>query len=161
MNRITILTVIIVLVLGFLYLTRPSKVVISESGKISGLVNKGRSALQGNKFWKDQLRKASEEYSKSLVPQPPSSGELRELFKKMREAETELNSRMSSLYSPEEQMANALRIKADSIERTAKWNALDNEGEKERVMATDKIRKIILAIETRLHIDRSQSLIKQ
>ncbi|HVN58088.1 MAG TPA: hypothetical protein VMT63_07310 [Bacteroidales bacterium] len=161
MNRTTVIAVILIIILGFLYLTRPKEIVISETGKVAGLINKGRSALQGGKFWKDQLHKASEEYNKSLVPRPPSSAELKDMYQKMREDQKALDARMSTLYSDEEKLANALRTKADSIERVAKWNSLDLQGEKEKVMATERIRKIILAIESRLKIDKSQSVIRQ
>ena len=160
MKRLTILLVIILLFLGFFFITRPGKVVITETGKVTGMFNKARASLQGDKFWRDQLRKASAEYTKSLVPQPPSSSELRELYQKMRDDQKALDARMASLYSPGEQLANSMRVRADSIERVEKWNSLDLEGEKEKVIATDRITKIVLVIESRLHIDKSQSVIK-
>ena len=160
MNRLTLVAVILVIILGFLYLTRPHKVVIDEKGKVTGIINKGRASLQGDKFWRSQLKIAVSEYDSSLVPRPPSSTELRDLYQKMREAQRELDSRMKSLLSPEELMANSLRIKADSIEKASKWNLLDSEDERAKVMETGKIRTIVLAIESKLRIEKSASAIK-
>jgi hypothetical protein len=137
---------------GFVFVSNPDKVVINESGNAEGLINKVRALVQGDRFWHLQLKMATEEYDKVNAPRLPSSAEIQELYKKLREAQAALDEKMKPLYTPEEQEANRLRIKADSIERTAKWQAIDDAAEAERVRDSDKIKIIIPLIEGKLHI---------
>jgi len=161
MNKLRIaLLIILVAFLGFAYFSNPGELVVTESGKIEGTTNKIRGLMQGKKFWRQQLKYAADIYNESLIPYPPSSIELRDLYHKMREVQKTLDTKMQSLYTPEEQMAILLRSQADSLERAGKWKQLDEAGEKERVMETERISKIVLAIETRLQIEKTQSLIK-
>ncbi len=161
MNKLRIaLLIILVAFLGFVYFSNPGELVVNETGKIEGTTNKLRALMQRKKFWKNQLSYASAIYNESILPHPPSSNELREIYRKMREVQKTLDTKMQSLYTPEEQMAILLRSQADSLERAGKWKQLDVAGEKERVMETDRISKIVLAIEARLQIDKTQSLIK-
>ena len=160
MRRIIILLVILGLLFCYFNFTGPGEIVINESGTVKGLINKGRSALQGERFWKSQLKIATAIYDSSRLPHPPSSTELKDMYQRMREDQRALDSRMSSLYTRDEQMANALRIKADSIERASRWNTLDEEDYKARIKSAESIEKKVKAIESRLHIDKSQSVIK-
>jgi hypothetical protein len=149
----TIFIVIVILILGgYLFISNPDKVVVNEAGKVEGLMNKARALLQRDRFWYLQLRLATEELNKNLAPQLPSSSEMQDLYKKMREAQAALDEKMKPLYTPAEQEANLLRIKADSIERSGKWRAIDDAAEAARAKESEKIKIIIPVIEAKLHI---------
>ena len=137
---------------GYLFISNPDKVVVSESGKVEGLMNNGRALLQRDRFWYLQLKMATEEYDSVTAPRLPSSAEMQELYKKLREAQAALDEKMKPLYTRDEQEANRLRIKADSIERTAKWRVIDDEAEAERAKESDRIKVIIPFIQAKLHI---------
>lgn len=55
------LTILLTVVLHYLYFSSPGWVVVNRNGEIHGLVNKAREALQGKKFWKDQLHEVRQE----------------------------------------------------------------------------------------------------
>jgi len=161
MNKLRIaFLIILVAFLGYVYFSNPRELVVNETAKIEGTTNKLRALMQRKKFWKLQLSYASVIYNESILPHPPSSTELRDIYHKMREVQKTLDTRMKSLYTPEEQMAIMLRTQADSLERAGKWKQLDEAGEKEKVMETERISKIILAIETKIHIEKTQPVKK-
>ena len=148
-----ILVVIALLVFGtYAFISNPDKVVIDESGKVEGLMNKARAMLQRDRFWHLQLKMATEEYDKVTAPRLPSSAEMQELYKKVREDQAALDEKMKPLYTMEEQEANRLRIKADSLERAGKWRVIDDAAEAERAKESDRIKIIIPFIEAKLHI---------
>ena len=151
MQRV-LMTIAVIVILGcYFYFTKPDSVVINEKGKVAGWVNKTRALVQGKKFWKSQLKMANEIYNKSIAPHPPSSAEIHKLYQKMREAENALDDKMKSLYSPEEKMAEQLRIKADSIERSAKWRSLDKTHDTLWQELSEKYKAIIPLIEAKLN----------
>jgi hypothetical protein len=161
MKRLSVFIVIVLVIFaGYLYFSKPGDVIIDETGKADGLMNRARAAIQGEKFWRYQLKLASEQYYSSLQPYTPSSTELIALYQKMREDLRALDEKMKTLYTPEELIANSFRVKADSIERAAKWRVLDADEEKTRIIETEKIKKIVEAIEAKLNIDKSQSVLK-
>ena len=148
-----ILTVTALLVLGgYSFVSNPEKVVVNEAGKVEGLINKARALLQGDRFWHLQLKMATEEYDKVSAPRLPSSAEMQELYRKLREDQAALDEKMKPLYTQAEQEANILRIKADSIERSGKWRVIDDAAEAERARESAKIKVIIPIIEAKLHI---------
>ena len=148
-----ILIVIALLVFGgYAFISNPDKVVINESGKVEGLMNKARALLQRDRFWHLQLKMATEEFDKVTAPRLPSSAEMQELYKKLREDQAALDEKMKPLYTLEEQEANRLRIKADSLERAGKWRAIDDVAEAERAREADRVKIIIPFIEAKLHI---------
>jgi hypothetical protein len=155
MYKTTIIIIAIIILCGYIYFSKPDKVVINEKGKVEGLLNKGRALLQGDKFWKLQLKLANDLYSKSLVPQVPSS-EMQNLYHKMAEDEKALNEKMKALYSPEEQMANSLRMKADSLDRAGKWRLIDNATIEEATREAEKFKIIIPLIESKLKVPDQQ-----
>ena len=156
MYKATVLLIAIIIFCGYLYFSKPDTVVINEKGKCEGLVNKARAFLQGDKFWKLQLKMANEIYSKSLAPHLPSSSEMQELYHKLLEDEKALNGKMKELYTPEEQMANLLRMKADSIERVGKWRVIDDATVVETMKDADKLKIIIPIIEAKLKSTKPQ-----
>ncbi len=150
MYKVTVFIIVIIILCGYIYFSEPDKVVISEKGNVEGIVNKGRAFLQGNKFWELQLKLANDMYNRSLVPQVPSSSEMQKLYHKLAEDEKALNEKMKPLYTAEEQMANLLRMKADSLERAGKWRIIDNAAIEENTKQTEKFRIIIPIIESKL-----------
>jgi len=60
-NVFLALMVILIVVLHYLYFSSPGRVVVNKNGKIYGLANNARAALQGKKFWKDQLYEVRQE----------------------------------------------------------------------------------------------------
>jgi hypothetical protein len=153
-----ILGLIIIIILGtYLYFSRPDTVVINEKGRVEGLVNKARALVQQNKFWKLQLKMASGILSKDLEPHLPSSADMQELYRKMREAEKALDDKMQPLYTPEELQANKLRIQADSIDRASKWRKVDEADEAIRLKEIEKFKIIIPIIEGKIRNENTPS----
>lgn len=150
MYKVTVIIIALIILLGYIYFSGPDKVVINEKGKVEGIVNKGRAFLQGDKFWKLQLKLANDMYNRCLVPQVPSSSEMQKLYHKLAEDEKALNEKMKALYTPEEQMANMLRIKADSLERAGKWRLIDEAAVEETTKAAERLKMIIPLIESKL-----------
>jgi hypothetical protein len=154
MYRLTLIVLVIIILGGYLYFSKPDTVVINESGKIEGLTNKARALIQRNKFWRFQLKMANERYNKSLEPHMTSTSDMRELYQRLRDDEKALDGVMKELYTPEEQMARSLRIKADSLEREGKWRLVDENDEKIRMNEIEKFKIIIPIIESKLNIPK-------
>jgi len=55
------LMILLIVVLHYLYFSSPGRVVVNKNGEIYGLTNKAREALQGKKFWRDQLDEVRQE----------------------------------------------------------------------------------------------------
>jgi hypothetical protein len=157
MYRLTVFILVVLIILsGYLYLSGPDTVVINEKGRVEGLLNKGRALIQGDKFWELQLKLANDRYSKSLEPQVPSSSEMQKLYRKVAEDENALNEKMKPLYTPEEQMANTFRMKADSLDRAGKWRQIDEAQVKANNLESEKYKILIPIIESKLRIKRQQ-----
>jgi hypothetical protein len=156
MYRVILVLIAIVILGSYLYFSKPDAVVINEKGRIEGLVNKVRALVQRNKFWKLQLKMASEILNKDLEPHLPSSNDMQELYRKMREAQRALDNKMKPLYTPEEQQAKNLRIQADSIDRASKWKKVDEADEAVRLKEIEKFKVIIPIIESKLHFVKPQ-----
>ncbi len=154
MKKVILAAVVLAILAGYLYLSNPGKVVINEKGKVEGVVNKARAFIQGSRFWHLQIVLIGEEYNRIQAPQKPSSADMQELYKKMREAERALDEKMKVLYSAGEEEALQLRIKADSLERSEKWKHIDDEAEYARMKRLEKLKKVIPVIEERLHIPK-------
>jgi hypothetical protein len=150
MYKATVTIIILIIFCGYIYFSKPDTVVINEKGRCEGLINKARALLQGNKFWELQLKMANDLYNKSNAPQLPSSSEMQTLYRKLYEDEKALNEKMKALYTPEEQIANMLRMKADSIERVGKWRIIDDAAVAETRKEADKYKKLIPIIEAKL-----------
>jgi len=155
--RVTLILIIILFVCGYVYFSKPDKVVIDENGECEGLVNKARAFLQGDRFWKLQLKMANDIYTKSIAPQIPPSSEMQGLYFKLMEDEKALNEKMKGLYSPDEQMANQLRMKADSLERSSKWHLIDDAVVAETRKEAEKFKILIPLIEAKLRGSKPQN----
>jgi hypothetical protein len=149
-----IIILLILLLLGYLYISKPDSVVVNENGRVDGILNNTRALIQGDKFWERQLKFANDRYRKSLEPQVPSSSEMQKLYQKLAEDENALNEKMKALYSREEQMANLYRMKADSLERAGKWRLIDEAAIEANTKESEKFRVIIPIIESKLGIKK-------
>lgn len=150
MYKAMVAVIAIIILGGYIYFSKPDGVVVNENGNCEGLVNKARALLQGDKFWRLQLKMANDSYSKSLAPQLPPSSEMQELYRQIMADQKALNEKMKALYTPEEQMANQLRMKADSIERLGKWRTIDDKAIAETMKETEKFKVLIPIIEAKL-----------
>ena len=155
--KATLILIVIITFCGYIYFSKPDKVVIDENGECEGLVNKARAFLQGDRFWKLQLKMANDIYSKSIAPKIPPSSEMQELYLKLMQDEIALNEKMKGLYSPDEQMANQLRMKADSLERSSKWHVIDDTAVAESMKEAEKFKIIIPIIEAKLRGSKPQN----
>jgi hypothetical protein len=156
MKRIITILIVLLIIFGYFYFSTTDTVVIGEKGNVEGLASKLRSLVQGKKFWKAQLEMANEEFSKINLPQKPSSAEMQELYKEMRTAERALDEKMKVLFTREEDEARQLRIKADSLERSAKWKVIDDNAEQERMKELEKLKVIIPLLEGKLSGSKQQ-----
>ena len=150
MYKATLAALIVVVLLGYLFFSGPDAVAVNEKGKAEGILNKSRALVQGRKFWRNQLALATEEFTKINTPALPSSADMQDLYHKYREAENALNEKMKVLYSPEEQMANTFRIKADSLDRADKWRVIDDAAEAARQKEIEKLKIVIPILEGKL-----------
>jgi hypothetical protein len=155
--KATLILIVIITFCGYIYFSKPDKVVIDENGECEGLVNKARAFLQGDRFWKLQLKMANDIYSKSIAPKIPPSSEMQELYLKLMQDEIALNEKMKGLYSSDEQMANQLRMKADSLERSSKWHVIDDAAVAESMKEAEKFKIIIPIIEAKLRGSKPQN----
>jgi len=151
MSKVFVVLSAVIVLSGYLYLSKPGSVVIDEKGKIEGLLNKARAMVQGDHFWELQLKMAKELYSISTEPRLPSSSEMKTLYSRLRKDENALNDKMKELYTPEERMAISYRIKADSIERAAKWRLADENDEALKLKDSETYKTIISIIEAKLN----------
>jgi hypothetical protein len=137
---------------AYLFISKPGSIVVNEKGNAEGLINKARSVIQGDRFWKYQLKMATELYNKNFTPQLPSSAEMQSLYRKVREDQRLLDEKMEVLYTLEERVAKDLRMKADSIEITGKWRSIDDAAEAARMREMERAKQIIPVLENKLHI---------
>ena len=158
MYKAVLLFIALLILCGYLFISKPDTVVVNEKGSTEGLVNKARAIIQGDRFWKFQLKMATELYNKNYTPQLPSSAEMQSLYRKVREDERLLDEKMKVLYTMEEQTAKTLRMKADSIEMVGKWRSIDDAAEAARMQEVQKFKIIIPIIESKLHIPKPQSV---
>lgn len=157
MYKAVVIFIALLILCGYIYFSKPDKVVLNEKGNVEGLVNKARALLQGDKFWKYQLILANELFIKNNTPQLPSSAEMQALYRKVREDQRLLDEKMKILYTAEEETAKTLRMKADSLELVGKWRSIDDAAEAARMQEVQKFQIIIPIIENKLHISKPQS----
>jgi RNA polymerase-interacting CarD/CdnL/TRCF family regulator len=156
MYKAVVLFIALLIFLGYLFISKPDTIVVDGTGKAEGLLNKGRVIIQGDRFWKYQLKMATELYNKNYTPKLPSSAEMQSLYRKVREDQRLLEEKMKVLYTPEEQTAKNLRMKADSIEITGKLRSIDDAAEAVRMLEMEKAKIIIPVLEKKLHIVNPQ-----
>ena len=132
------------IILGVVYLciSNPGEVVVQDSGKVDGVINHARKALQGKRFWKNQLLEIDKELKWELGEPKRNAEWDRELRLMDREFEKE-DKEFYREYpdmrpSAAERQAEALRERADAIEQAE----LDRELEKLRIQRIAELRKL-------------------
>lgn len=127
----------------------PGKVVITETGNITGIINTAREMAQGKTFWQSQLDAIIAEIGR-LEARPAKAAKMNRDMENMR---IELQQGAEKMYrdypstrpSEAERQAEALRDKADSIE----WAELDRMMEKGRLGRIASLQKIYALVESR------------
>jgi flagellar biosynthesis GTPase FlhF len=140
------LALLLVAYVGF---SSPGKVVITESGDITGIINSARKSMQGKSFWQGQLNAITTRLNK-LEAEPAETAKMNRemnslLIDERREMEKMYQEYPDTRPSEAERQAEALRNKADSIEQ-AEW---DRTMEKERLERIASLRKIYFLVEER------------
>jgi hypothetical protein len=156
MYKAVVLFIALLIFCAYLFISKPDTVVVNENGNAEGLINKGRAIIQGDRFWKYQLKIATELYNKNYTPQLPSSAEMQSLYLKVREDQRLLDEKMKVLYTHEEQLSKDMRMKADSIEIVGKWRSIDDAAEAARIGEMERAKLIIPVLEKKLHIVKPQ-----
>jgi hypothetical protein len=156
MYKAIAIIIALLILCAFLFISKPDTVVVNEKGNAEGLINKARAVIQGDRFWKYQLKMATELYNINYSPRLPSSAEMQSLYRKVREDQRLLDEKMKVLYTQEELLAKNLRMKADSLEMTGKWRSIDDAAEAARMYEMERARIIIPVLENKLHIVKPQ-----
>lgn len=152
MYKAIIVIISLLILCGYLFISKPDTIVVNNKGEAEGIINKGRAIIQGNRFWKHQLKMATESFNKNNTPQLPSSAEMQSLYRKVRADQRLLDEKMKVLYTQEELLAKDLRIKADSLELSGKWRSIDDAAEAARMREMERAKAIIPILENKLHI---------
>ena len=146
-TKIKIVSVAVILGVAYLYLSSPGEVVVQDNGKVAGLINQAREALQGKGFWKKQLFEVDKELVWELG-EPKRNAELNREFRAM---DREFEKEQEQMYrehpdmrpSAAERQAEALRERADAIEQAE----LERELEQCRLQQIAELRRIKRLVE--------------
>lgn len=138
------------LLVMYVCFSSPGKVVITETGDITGIINNARELAQGKSFWQGQLNEMTTRLNK-LEAEPAETAKMNQELSSM---QIEVQREMEKMYqdhpdtrpSEAERQAEALRNKADSIEQ-AEWGRMM---EKERLKRIASLRKIYALVESRV-----------
>ena len=109
LKKLKIIFGVIVLIFLYLNFSSPNKIVVDRNGNISGLINKFRENIQGNRFWNKQLKIATSDL-KWALNEPNRQAKLDQIMEDMYQKLP--NSRPSNA----EIQAQRLRKIADKIE---------------------------------------------
>lgn len=137
------------LLVAYVSFSSPGKVVITETGDITGIINNAREFVQGKSFWKQQLAAVTTELNK-LYGEPAETAKLNQemngvLNAAQREMEKMYQEYPETRPSEAERQAEALRDKADSLEQAE----LDRTMEGYRLERIESLRKIYSSVEAR------------
>jgi hypothetical protein len=117
-----VLTISLIVVFHYLSFSSPGWVVVNKNGEIYGLTNKARAALQGKKFWRDQLHEVREEIrlEEFGILRMAVNDRIQEKIGEDTDREMEIYYRRSPLIrsSQAERQAEALRGQFDQIKWT-------------------------------------------
>src|SRR3989338_3744313 len=150
MNLTTKITgALALLLVAYVSFSSPGKVVIRETGDITGIINNARELVQGKTFWQGQLNAITTQLNK-LEAEPAETAKMNREMENMRIEDQREMEKMHQEYpdtrpSEAERQAEALRNKADSIEQ-AEW---DRTMENERLEQIASLRKIYALVENR------------
>jgi len=137
------------LLVAYVSFSSPGKVVIRETGDITGIINNARELVQGKTFWQGQLDAITTRLNE-LEAEPAETAKMNREMENMRIEDQREMEKMYQEYpdtrpSEAERQADALRDKADSIEQ-AEWERMM---ENERLEQIASLRKIYALVENR------------
>lgn len=140
---------LILLFVAYVSFSSPGKVVITETGDITGIINNARELVQGKTFWQGQLNAITTRLNK-LEAEPAETAKMNRemenmLIESQRDTEKMYRDYPDTRPSEAERQAEALRDKADRVEQ-AEW---DRTMEKERLERIASLRKIYSLVENR------------
>lgn len=137
------------LLVMYVSFSSPGKVVITETGDITGIINTVRELVQGKTFWQGQLDTITTKLNK-LEAEPAETAKIN---REMESMMVELKRDEEKMYrdypvtrpSEAERQSEALRDKADRVEQAD----LDRMMETERLERIASLRKIYSLVESR------------
>ena len=137
------------LIFIYIFISSPGGVVIESTGNIDGLTNEFRLLLQGDRFWRGQLKEIEENLQWELS----EPERMAEVERTIREVDKDANEIMEDLYrenptlrpSPASREANALRRRADRIEEAQMWRML----EEHRLERVEKLRAALRYVKSK------------
>jgi Skp family chaperone for outer membrane proteins len=140
---------LVLLLVAYVSFSSPGKVVITETGDITGIINSARELVQSKTFWQGQLDAITTRLNE-LEAEPAETAKMNRemenlLIESQRDAEKMYRDYPDTRPSEAELQAETLRDKADSIEQ-AEW---DRTMEKERLERIASLRKIYSLVENR------------
>jgi hypothetical protein len=143
-----LLAALMAIVVLYFSLSSPGRVVVNAQGEIQGFVNNIRETLQGNDFWKNQIREVELELERELNF-PGSLAEMERDTAKMSEEFDQFNEEMYQQYpdlkpSETERQAEILRNRADQIE-WAESERLMEELSQQRIAELENVLPLIRA----------------
>ena len=151
----------LIVIVGYLYLSSPGKLVVLDSGDVDGPTNQARQILQGQRFWENQLFEVNRELDDMLAwPQELAEFD-REMERQSVEYKRDAELEWERFYreNPElrptaaERKAQALRDRADELMDLADDIELaqqDRELEEWRIQYVEELRRIRQLVESRL-----------
>lgn len=137
------------LLVAYVSFSSPGKVVITETGDITGIINSARELVQNKTFWQGQLNAITTRLNE-LEAEPAETAKINREMENIRIEDQREMEKMYQEYpdtrpSEAELQAETLREKADSIEQ-AEW---DRTMESERLERIASLRKIYSLVENR------------
>lgn len=140
---------LVLLFVIYVSFSSPGKVVITETGDITGIINTARELVQGKTFWQGQLDAITTRLNR-LEAEPAETAKMNRemenmLIESQREMEKMYRDYPDTRPSEAERQAEALRDKADRVEQ-AEW---DRTMEKERLEQITSLRKIYALVANR------------
>jgi len=147
--KIKIIVVGAILILAYLFLSSPEKVVVDTYGNVNGVINKSKALVQGKSFWNDQLQEIDKELAE-LTSRPERMAKLAEYTRKLLQESDQRMEEFHERYpenrpSEEQVYADKLREEADKIEHEEIMKLL----EKFRIKRIAKLQKIKMLVERR------------
>jgi hypothetical protein len=148
-TKIKIFSATIILSVAYLWISHSGEVVVQDSGKIAGLINQAREALQGKRFWEKQLLIVDKE----LEWERGEPKRKARIDREIKELDREFDKDQEQFYreypdtrpSAAERQAEILRERADVIEQAE----FERELEQWRLQRIDELQKIKRVVEVK------------
>lgn len=146
----TVLSVLIgiFLIISYFYISQPKSLVINRYNEIEGFGNPMRSFLQGDRFLKDQLKKAEDLLRRSSNPYESIAEQMLNIDQALANPKSEIRNHALENITRDERYANQLRREADRIDKITTYRMIDNSLEERRLQVIKDCEAIIPAIES-------------